>query len=205
MKRNKFVFVLLGIVLLLANLEISLVSASHINCGDYISTNTVLDSDLICSNAGLFITASGITLDCNGHSITGSGSYVGISMDIINSATVKNCEISNFTNGFDLFQSNNNNLLNNTLHSNVYGFYLFLSDSNKIKYNLAKNNSFYGFNSWNITKTAGENIIGGPFLGGNSWHDYNGTDLDSDGIGDTNIPYNKGIKIEGDFLPLVKP
>ena len=46
----------------------------------------------------------------------------------------------------------------------------------------------YGYNNkWNITKTLGENIIGGPFMCGNYWHQYTGVDADKDGIGDT--PY----------------
>ncbi|MDH7592762.1 MAG: NosD domain-containing protein [Methanomicrobiales archaeon] len=59
-------------------------------------------------------------------------------------------------------------------------------------------------NRWNITRTPGVSIIGGPYLGGNYWHDYSGMDLDGDGLGDTEIPYrcNGNIANGGDHLPL---
>jgi len=62
-----------------------------------------------------------------------------------------------------------------------------------------------GVNKWNISKTLGTNIMGGPYLGGNYWSDYTGVDNTGDGLGDTDVPYNsKGnIATGGDYLPLV--
>ena len=46
--------------------------ASHVSCGDTITTDTILDSDLVnCPNNGIVIGASNITLDLNGHTIDG--------------------------------------------------------------------------------------------------------------------------------------
>jgi parallel beta-helix repeat protein len=50
-------------------------SASHVSCGDEITADTTLDSDLLdCPNNGIVIGADDITLDLNGHSIEGDGS-----------------------------------------------------------------------------------------------------------------------------------
>jgi parallel beta-helix repeat protein len=52
--------------------------ASHVGCGDTITTDTTLDSDLVnCPNNGIVIGADGITLDLNGHTIDGDGTEAG--------------------------------------------------------------------------------------------------------------------------------
>ena len=51
--------------------------ASHVGCGDTITTDTTLDSDLAnCPNNGIVIGADNITLDLNGHTIDGDGALV---------------------------------------------------------------------------------------------------------------------------------
>jgi Periplasmic copper-binding protein (NosD) len=50
-------------------------SASHVSCGDTITADTTLDSDLLdCPEYGVIIGADNITLDLNGHLIDGDGS-----------------------------------------------------------------------------------------------------------------------------------
>jgi parallel beta-helix repeat protein len=48
--------------------------ASHVNCGDTITADTTLDSDLVdCPNNGVVIGADAVTVDLNGHTIDGDG------------------------------------------------------------------------------------------------------------------------------------
>lgn len=57
-------------------------------------------------------------------------------------------------------------------------------------------------NVWNTTKTLGTNIVGGPYLGGNYYSAYTGSDADLDGIGDTPFAIAGGASV--DHLPLVQ-
>ena len=48
--------------------------AAHVQCGDVITEDTTLDSDLVdCPGDGLVIGADNVTLDLNGHTIDGDG------------------------------------------------------------------------------------------------------------------------------------
>src|ERR687897_642246 len=48
-------------------------SATHVQCGDVITQDTTLDSDLVCAGDGLTILGERVTLDLAGHSMTGLG------------------------------------------------------------------------------------------------------------------------------------
>jgi nitrous oxidase accessory protein NosD len=49
-------------------------SATHVGCGDVVTQDTTLDSDLFCEGDGLTVAASDATLDLGGHLIQGTGS-----------------------------------------------------------------------------------------------------------------------------------
>jgi nitrous oxidase accessory protein len=163
---------------------------------------------------------------------TNFGIYLGSSSD--NTLTGNSANSNNYFTGIYLGGSSNNTLTGNTANSNnVHGIYLGGSSNNTLTGNTASNNNHYGIhleqgsnnnhiynnyfdnainayddgtNIWNISKTLGTNIIGGPNLGGNYWSDYTGEDLGDDGLGDTQLSYNSlgSIVNGGDWLPLVK-
>jgi hypothetical protein len=58
--------------------------ATHVSCGDTITTDTTLDSDLAnCPGPGLVIGADNVTLDLGGHTIDGDGG-TGFDVGIVN-------------------------------------------------------------------------------------------------------------------------
>ncbi|MBP1910713.1 lectin like domain-containing protein [Methanolobus bombayensis] len=150
--------------------------------------------------------------------------------------TVENLKILNNYYGFYLYDSNNVIIDNSTSTDNRYGAYFSSSDNNRIyscnisgisiyglslvecSDNLIYNNYFNnsnnvyvsggGSNHWNITRTAGTNIINGSYLGGNYW-------AKPDGTGWSQTEYSVGngfcaaydIKEDGkntDYLPLTQ-
>ena len=165
------------------NLLTNNIANSNNGCGIYLSysdKNTLKNNIASENNCGIYLWYSGENM-------------------LMNNSASKN------EYGISLWYSNKNTLTNNTASDNDRGIYLIYSSGNTI-YNNYFNNTFNAYdngkNAWNITKTPGRNIINGPYLGGNYWHDYTGMDLDNDGLGDTKLPYSRGIPNGGDYHPL---
>jgi len=180
---------------------------------------TVIDGSGTGSAIGISH-ASNVTV--SGFTISNSGTEAsGIYLFYASYCTIIGNNIINHSTGVSVWSSNHNILTGNTITNNDKGLDVSnFSDVNEIVGNTiasnygygiyldtAGNNSIYHNNFWNNTNQVYVyNSVNfwdkGYPSGGNYWSDYNGTDGNGDGIGDSPYVISEGIQ---DNYPLMNP
>lgn len=101
-------------------------SAEHVQCGDIITTDTRLDSDLgPCPGNGLIVRADNVTLDLNGHTIfaaNGPVEQVGVLLGNVSGVTVRNGTVEGFDAGVAINGGGGNTITHITAQNNVNDF-----------------------------------------------------------------------------------
>jgi len=125
--------------------------ASHVSCGDTITADTTLDSDLVtCPNNGIVIGADNITLDLNGHSINGDGKLIedcaeicdtGVVNDGHRRVTIQGGSVREFAVGIFVGGASSNRLLHLSASRNQFvGLLILESRDTQVEQNSASDN-----------------------------------------------------------------
>ena len=112
--------------------------ASHVNCGDTVTGDTTLDSDLVdCPGNGIVIGADDVTLDLNGHTIDGDGvlgcdDFYACDFGVDNTAghdgvTIENGSIRDFATAVFVLDANQNRLHRLSSSHNILGGLLLIA------------------------------------------------------------------------------
>ena len=112
-----------------------------------ITSNTTLTED---RTGSIIVARNGITLDCAGHTVTGTGpgSATGVELTGRNNVTVEDCHVTNFDRGFLVVETSGSTFLNNVAENNqLSGFDLFDSSGDALIGNRADGNLVHGFSA----------------------------------------------------------
>lgn len=183
---KKILFFALIFVFLFVNLHFISACINLTDMNQYNVTNsTTLCTDTYYMNVSgynpaLLMNASNIVLDCNGSTIFGNETGIGIEFDrsmILNNVTIKNCNITNYTEGISDYGTagaagagNDTTIYNNTIHVCGRGISMNAPTGIYGDFNITRNNltniSIVGIkitgytNGGYISNNGFENIVG---------------------------------------------
>jgi parallel beta-helix repeat protein len=137
--------------------------ASHVSCGQTITQDTTLDSDLTgCENDGIVIGADNITLDLNGHTIAGTAFDTGVDNPGHQGVVIENGTIQGFYDGVGLYDVANNTVRGLTVSQAATAISVYDSNNSTVE-----NNSVTGVSGIGLTDAHGNVIRNNAITGRN--------------------------------------
>jgi hypothetical protein len=146
-------------------------TATHVQCGDTITQDTILDSDVVCVGesygvTGVTIAADGVTLDLGGHVIDAANSYEdpdsnGIATDGPRTGlTIRNGRVSGFSSGVRMSASNS--VVERLRLENGSAGVLLDGDDDLVRRTRIFNTGEFGLLVHGVRATAARNVVTGP-------------------------------------------
>jgi parallel beta-helix repeat protein len=129
-------------------------AASHVGCGDTITQDTTLDTDLTCPGDGLVIGAHGVTLDLGGHTISGAGAFgsAGVRVQGSQDVTIRRGTIRGFEVGIGASPADGLAVRRLAITNNVTGIVIDISFDVVVRNNVIADNS--GLGLWVLDSVA---------------------------------------------------
>jgi len=156
----------------------------------YNATDSVIENvTVLGNNYGIYLQNSWGNVVSNNSCFE---NWVGICLQDSDHNVVEENTAGDSEKGISLYEADYNSLRGNNILSNLYGVRLYSSHLNDFFHNNLVENT----NQVDLITSHSNAWDNG--CEGNYWSNYNGTDLDGDGIGDTNLPW-EGV----DYYPLM--
>ncbi len=175
--------------------------------GDCASIGTWVSATKTCTlttdlTETIQIDSDGITLDGNGHTLTGSNTGNGVYLNSTTGVTVRNMNITGFARGIEIWRSNGNTIAGSTFSGNYYGINIRSSDGNTVAGNDASGNRYdgitlYGSDANSLTGNSASNRRRyGIYLSGSSNNTITGNTASNN---DSSYNNEYGIVLDNSF------